>query len=839
MKKPPECRGCPLYSVGEGFVPPAGKGFSGVAVVGMAPAQAEVRSSTPFHFEGKAGLIFRKILAKGGIDEESLTILNVIQCRPPFDNCETAQVRDAISFCRVHRDKALKGRKCIVALGNLPFEVFCRDTGVESKRGYEYWCEEYECAVIPSLHPSYISYKKATNLIPAVLYDIKVAPQRVPRGPTKMVAIEDPTPAEFAKLCERAMNSPWVVVDIETAMSTGKDEEELDDDPSYQIVRVSMAFNTEEAVSVPWSPLYVDELAKVLACSNDKIFWHENYDVPRLELNGMIINGRIIDAMWVWHFLQPDLPRGLAHAATYYTDLPEWKSQAQAKPAWYSCCDAYATANVYIGVRKDLRQRGIWDIAESHVIDLMQVLRRMRKRGILLDKEALERFKAYLEGKLAELQKILNGSPIRRMHPPKGYKKEPKDTTGMVQIQLRDDVKRNCPECENKKKRKEGCERCKGVGKIVINELVTRWAIEKDFNAMSPPQVKDYMRAMGHPVPFLKKEGMETTGKDFLQAYAAKYPTALYLPILEYRKIDKLRGTYSNWPVGEDGRIHTRFTLAPATGRLSSQNPNVQNIPAEGELADTFRDCLIASPGHVILRRDYTGAEALLTGYFANDPLFMKLSTMGVYTYVLAEHEGIKIDLNAPDLAEVLAEIKRKNKKPRKGDYVSPYKKFKTLVLGICYGLGPDQMFEQNPGVFASKGEARKLRRFFFKLFPKVEQYQESAVAEARTTALIKNPFGYIRWLWDVPGLDGPKAIAQRPQSTLAAIIKRAMLKVDASPIGDYLIWQIHDELVLDVPREKLEWADRILREIMEEPIPELGGLVLRTERKEGRSLKG
>jgi DNA polymerase-1 len=320
---------------------------------------------------------------------------------------------------------------------------------------------------------------------------------------------------------------------------------------------------------------------------------------------------------------------------------------------------------------------------------------------------------------------------------------------------------------------------------------------------------------------------------------ATLYPSSLYLKILEYRKTGKLLGTYTSWPVDKDGRVRTRFSLAPATGRLSSQNPNVQNIPAEGEMADKFRECLIASPGHLLLRRDYTGAEALLTGYFAGDELFMKLARIGVYTYVMAKHMGINLDPNATDLASVLSKLKKENKEPKAGQYISPYKKWKTMVLGICYGLGPDQMFEQNPGMFSSKGETRKMRKFFMDLFPKIEMFQESAVNEAKVSALVKNPFGYIRWLWDVPGLDGPKAIAQKPQSSLAAIIKRAMLSIDREKIGQFMVWQIHDELVLDAPEDSIEETDKEFKEILERPIPELGGLIIRTERKLGRSMRG
>jgi uracil-DNA glycosylase family 4 len=843
-RKPRECIGCPLHSSGRGFVKPSGKGFSGVSVIGDIPSEAEIKSGIPFHFEGKTGLIFRKILAKGGIDAESLRICNVLQCIPPLNNPYTPEARAAISHCKVHRDVALKDSKSIVALGDLPFELLAGETGVEDKRGYQFHSIEYGCPVIPSIHPSFINFKRATNLIPAVLYDLKIAPMR-DRGECRMSGIEDPPLDWFEDYCEDAKeNASWLVVDIETPYSSTKgNEEDLDDDPSSQIIRASIAFDTERAVSFPWTPLYVDILDPLLRGGMDKVFWNANFDVPRLEYNGMVLGGRIVDAMWLWHFLQPDLPRGLGHVATYYTDLPEWKSKSSSAPAYYSCCDAYATANVYVGVMRHLKERGMLDLAERDVTDLLQILQKMRRRGILVDREALERFKVFLTKKLSAFQAEMNEKvppSIRKYHPANGFVRTPLNTDGMVQITKEMEVKEKCPTCGNSKKNgKATCATCAGKGKVEVRKEVTRWAVLKDFSPNSSSQVKEYMRAMKHPVPYSKKESKETTDKRFLQRYAALYPSALYLPILEYRKTAKLLGTYTAWPIGEDGRIHTRFSLAPATGRLSSLNPNVQNIPSEGEMADMFRDCLIADPGKLIIRRDYTGAEAFLTGYFANDPLFMKLSTMGVYTYVLAKHIGLQLDPNDPSLPEILAKIKKENKEPKPGEYVSPYKKFKTLVLGICYGLGPDQMFEQNPGVFSSKGEARKLRKFFFQLFPKIEMFQENAVEEARTTALVKNPFGYIRWLWDVPGLDGPKAIAQKPQSSLAAIIKRAMRGIDESPIADDLFLQIHDELAIQAPENDWEWRDEVLKEIMERPIPELGGLVIRTERKMGRSMRG
>lgn len=800
--KPRGCKDCPLFRKGVGFAAPSGKGYSGIAVMGNCPSYQDALSGSPFHFEGKAGYIYRKILRKGGIEPASMISLNAIQCHTT--NFYTPEAKAAIEYCKIHRDKALKNIHTIVTLGDTPTELMTGTSGVMQKRGYEFQSIDHKFKIIPSIHPEFIDQKKATHLIPSVLWDMREAP-KLDRSKTRMVAEIDPIPARFKEWVAEALKGEYVVVDIETPWSSGEAEEDLEKDPSSQIIRLSLASSLalDHALTILYAPGYMEDLDNLLASPIDKVFWNADFDVPRLEFNHHTIGGRIVDAMWLWHFLQPDMPRSLASVAPFYTDLPEWKSKNASDPEYYSACDAYATNNIYIGIRKDLERRGMGGIADKDVTDFLQVLRKLRKRGIDVDLEALERFKLYLTQEQERIQQVITSKcpeSIRHYHPKQGYVRVPKSTEGMIFREFE-----------------------------VKGESIGRWCKPLPFSPNSSSQVIEYMRAVGHPVPYSKKEDKETTDKKFLMRYAALYPDHIYGDILYSRKIDKLKGTYAEWKI-RDGKIKTKFSLNPATGRLSSIDPNVQNIPAEGELADMFRDCLVAPPGYVILRRDYTGAEALLTGYFANDELFMKLAKIGVYTFVMGKYMKLDLDPDDPELPEKLKELKKKFK--------SSYKKWKTLVLGVLYGLGPHQMFEQNPGVFASRQETKELKKFFFSIFPKIEKFQESSVFEAMSTAMVKNPFGYIRWLWDVPGIDGPKAIAQKPQSSLAAIVRRAMLKIDESWIGEYMIWQVHDEIVLACPEDKMEEVDEEFRKIMEAPIPELGGLILRSERKLGKTMR-
>lgn len=794
--KPKSCSDCPNVDC-RGFIRPT----SGPnTLLFDRPSADDVRDGVAL--SGERGALVRKVLSKAGLAPENFRIQHLIQCNGPI-------TPNTLAHCAKHREWS----GVITAWGEAAFLFLTGEENVDEKRGYEYSFEGHP--VIGTYDPQEIVNERGMHLIPTMLFDLKYKPRKL-GIPCGMQTILDPSPSEFTKYVDYALTQPFLVVDIETAYSSSRTEDDLDADPSSTIFRVSFAADCKTAVSIPYTTGFREQIDRLLADGHDKVFWNADFDVPRLRHNSHIIGGRIVDAMWLWHFLQPDLPRGLGHAATYYTDLREWKSKSNAEPAYYSACDAYATANIYLGVMGDLRERGMLGLADQHVTELLQVLRRMSARGICLDGEAVRDFQRYLSGLMEGEQRTLNESvpdECRNLHPKQkdgtfGFIREPKDTSGMVKLTVA------VPERTVRKK-------------LVPAHEEKRWAILEEFSPNSSQQVKAYMKAVGITVPYSRKEKKETTGRKFLERLVQKDP--VFSHVLEYRKLSKMRGTYASWEGDADGMLHPFFSLAPATGRLSCLRPNMQNIPKEGELADTFKRCLVAAPGYVLVRRDYVGAESILTGFFAHDPTYMDLATKGIYTFVMAEYLRTPVQLNDPLIREKLAEIKAANP--------SLYKKFKTCVLGIGYGLGPDNMFEQNPGLFESKSEARKLRKFILRLFPKIAAWQKAVVNEARVKCSLENPFGYIRWFWDIPGLDSTKAMAQQPQSTLAAIIKEAMLRFDRSEFGHTLILQIHDELVIHCREEEWEAADERLREIMEAPIPQLGGLILRTERKYGKSL--
>lgn len=221
-----------------------------------------------------------------------------------------------------------------------------------------------------------------------------------------------------------------------------------------------------------------------------------------------------------------------------------------------------------------------WELADAHVNQLLPVLRVIGDRGIRLDKEKLAAFNTRLDEEMAALQASFDADPalhpFRPLHPKHkdgtfGYKKPPKDTTGMVErdflVTLEEPVT---------------------VGEVTTNlQTVRRWCKLKPFLATSPNHVKAYITAMGHKMPTVRDEEAEDGKKDTTNAKALSLLWRLhsdghYRDFVEMRKLRKLRGTYGEWPLTErDGEAYvtTTFTLKPDTSRLSSVNPNIQNIP--------------------------------------------------------------------------------------------------------------------------------------------------------------------------------------------------------------------------------------------------------------------
>lgn len=419
----PHCGGCLLPKLGAtGFVEPRGKLTHGVLILGEAAGEHEAVQGEPF--VGPSGQLLNKIISRttdpdGGapLRREDFLVGNILWCRPPGNALTGAPYEEeAITSCTPYLRKFLQETKpkAILALGNQPLRWLTGQWGIDSLRGYVFSTKWGP--VVGTYHPSYIMRGKFA-LSRVVQLDLRRALYVARHGAPseKKFYILYPTPMEVEKWVlsyeEALRGDPTLPLafDIETPYG-GKDEDfdvEGDDevmDASYQILRISFSFKGMEAITFPWEPPYIDLAKRLLSGEGEKVAWNgDNFDVPRLQANGVIFGGTVVDAMMAWHYLEPALPMGLKYVATFFCpDMHAWKLEAHTNPAWYSAADSDVLFRCYEGIKGRLVELGRGDTFHRHFVQLGQVLRGMSSRGVLVDRTSRQEAKDSFDRRLEE-----------------------------------------------------------------------------------------------------------------------------------------------------------------------------------------------------------------------------------------------------------------------------------------------------------------------------------------------------------------------------------------------------------------------------------------------------
>lgn len=335
----------------------------------------------------------------------------------------------------------------------------------------------------------------------------------------------------------------------------------------------------------------------------------------------------------------------------------------------------------------------------------------------------------------------------------------------------------------------------------------TVWAeAGEEFNIQSPKQLGAVLfEKLGLPGGKKTKTGYSTNA-DVLDKLRYE---PIVRHVLEYRELTKLKSTYADGllkVIGADGRIHTNFQMTvTATGRLSSTEPNLQNIPVRRELGAMLRRMFVAAPGNVLVDADYSQIELRLLAHISGDENMRSafLSGEDVHRVTASQVFGVP-------LAEVTAEERRRAK---------------AVNFGIVYGISAFSL-AQDLGV--SYGEAKAYMDAYLERFHGVRDYQRDVVRQAKERGYAETLFHRRRYLPElkVPALRsfGERVALNMPiQGTAADVIKLAMVNVDrrlrAEGMEARLILQVHDELIVECPEAEREAAQRVLCEEMENAI--------------------
>ena len=330
-----------------------------------------------------------------------------------------------------------------------------------------------------------------------------------------------------------------------------------------------------------------------------------------------------------------------------------------------------------------------------------------------------------------------------------------------------------------------------------------------EFNVNSPTQLAEILfdKLNLQPPARRGKGKVRSTAADILEEMAGQH--ALPGKVIEYREIAKLKSTYVDalpkliHP--ETGRLHTSFSqTGTATGRLSSSDPNLQNIPVRSELGREIRAAFVAEKGNILLSADYSQIELRIMAHFSKDPVLLEAFRHGEDIHARTAQEVFGVG----PLAQT-AEHRRAAK---------------AINFGIIYGLSAFGLAQQ---LGIGQKEAAQFINAYFTRYRGVKQYLDNVLVETRKTGLAKTLFGRIR---PIPEINAPQmqlrnfaertALNSPLQGTAADLIKLAMIAIDdrlrKEKLAARMILQVHDELLFEAPVKEREALEKLVKEEME-----------------------
>jgi DNA polymerase-1 len=331
----------------------------------------------------------------------------------------------------------------------------------------------------------------------------------------------------------------------------------------------------------------------------------------------------------------------------------------------------------------------------------------------------------------------------------------------------------------------------------------------REFKITSPKQVGEVLEELNISTGRKTSTGQVSTNRAVLDELALKY--ALPRLLIEYRELDKLKTTYTDaLPalLGADGRIHSQLNqTVTATGRLSSSEPNLQNIPIRTELGRRIRRAFIPDKGSVFVSADYSQLELRLLAHITRDPVMLDAFQKGEDIHTRTAQLVFK--------AKTKEELKEK-------------RRFAKIVnFAIAYAVEP---FGLSARVGISRKEARQVIDDFYATYKGVREFMDKIPEQAREQGLVRSIYGRIRPLPTINDRNGQiRARAEREainmpiQGTASDIVKIAMLKVDEAlrreNLSAQMVMQVHDELLIEAPKKEAEQVVALLRREMESAV--------------------
>ncbi|MEM8569133.1 MAG: DNA polymerase I, partial [Bacteroidota bacterium] len=523
-----------------------------------------------------------------------------------------------------------------------------------------------------------------------------------------------------------------------------------------KVVGIGISYQKGEAFYIP-IPLDMNEAAGVIGIlagalenpQNLKVGQNIKYDILVLKKYGIHVGGPIFDTMLAHYIIEPETKHGMDVLAEQYLNYspvsiekvlgPKGKNQknmADLEPSEikdYACEDADITLQLKGKIAAEIDKEGFTKLLNEIELPLVNVLAQMEFEGVKIDEEAL-----------ASMSKELQEESLK------------------------------------------------------AQEEIFKMA-GHEFNIASPKQLGevlfDELKLVDKPKK--TKTGQYATGEEILSKLANQHEIAA--KILEFREYQKLKSTYVDalpkMVSDSDGRIHTDYNQAvAATGRLSSNNPNLQNIPIRTPKGREIRKAFVpVDDDHVLLSADYSQIELRLAASFAQDEPMIDAFKNGRDIHATTAAKVFKVALD-----EVDPNMRRKAKE---------------VNFGIIYGISA---FGLSQNLNIPRSEASEIIKAYFEEFPGIKRYMDESIQKAKEKEYVETIMGRRRYLRDINsrnatmrGYAERNAINAPIQGSAADIIKIAMVNIhnwlNESELKSKMIMQVHDELVFEVPRDEVD----------------------------------
>ena len=508
----------------------------------------------------------------------------------------------------------------------------------------------------------------------------------------------------------------------------------------------------------------LEQFRSILGSSKLKIAQNIKYDISVMENYGVSVALPMFDTMLAHYLLEPDQRHNmqlLSEKFLQYSPIPietligkKGKGQGSMKDveleviAEYATEDADITFQLYEVLKPALVEKGLLGLLMDVEMPLVLVLEAMERQGVKVDIDFLKEYSNQLLGQVRTVQSAIFS-----------------DAGNVFNIAS-----------------------AQQVGKILFEQL----------------KLSDK--------PKKTKTGQYQTDEETLNSLLGKHP--IVQNIMDFRALQKLKSTYVDaLPLLVDantGRVHTHFNQAvAATGRLSSQNPNLQNIPIRTELGREIRKAFVSKGADTtLLSLDYSQIELRIIAHISGDPGMQEAFQQGIdiHTATAAKVWGVAID-------DVDKEMRRKAK---------------TVNFGIIYGISA---FGLSQRVGISRGEAKEIIENYFKQFGGIKRYMDETVNKARENGYVETILGRRRYMRDINsanavmrGFAERNAINAPIQGSAADMIKVAMIHIhnwlNDEKLKTRMILQVHDELLFDVPNDELELVEAKIKYLMENSMP-------------------